>query len=250
MRGGNGMIEHKVTINGIDVAAQYSEREVDEIFLPLLRELDRLQKEKGRRVLAMLAAPPGAGKTTLLSFLQKLSRETEGIRPIQTIGMDGFHRRQEYLQTHTVLRGGQRIFMVEIKGAPITFDLERLTTQIRKVAAGEHCGWPTYDRLLHNPVENAICVDGDIVLLEGNYLLLDEDGWRELSTYADYTISIRADEDLLRKRLIGRRIKTGVPEEAAVRFVDFSDMPNIRLCLEKTKPADLELMIGDGYKRV
>ncbi len=56
------MIEHKVTINGIDVAVQYSEREVDEIFLPLLRELDRLQKEKGRRILAMLAAPPGAGK--------------------------------------------------------------------------------------------------------------------------------------------------------------------------------------------
>lgn len=239
------MIEHKVTINGIEVAAEYSEWEVDEIFLPLLRELDRLQKEKGRRILAMLAAPPGAGKTTLLSFLQKLSRETEGIRPIQTIGMDGFHRRQEYLQTHSVLRDGKRISMVEIKGAPVTFDLERLTAQIRKVAAEEHCGWPTYDRLLHNPVENAIRVDGDIVLLEGNYLLLDEDGWRDLSSYADYTISIRADEGLLRKRLIDRRIKTGVPEEAAVRFVDFSDMPNVRLCLEKTKPADLELVIGN-----
>ena len=60
--------------------------------------------------------------------------------------------------------------------------------------------------------------------------------------------TIRADEELLRKRLIDRRIKTGVPEEAAVRFVDFSDMPNVRLCLEKTKPADLELVIGDGYK--
>ena len=243
------MIEHKVTINGIEVAAEYSEREVDEIFLPLLRELNRLQQEKGRRVLAMLSAPPGAGKTTLLSFLQKLSRETEGIRPIQTIGMDGFHRRQEYLQTHSVLRDEKRISMVEIKGAPVTFDLERLTAQIQKVAAGENCGWPTYDRLLHNPVENATRVDGDIVLLEGNYLLLDEDGWRELSPYADYTISIRADEELLRKRLIERRIKTGVPEEAAVRFVDFSDMPNVRLCLEKTKPADLELVIGDGYKR-
>lgn len=245
------MIEYKVTINGIDVAARYTVREVDEIFLPLLRELDRLQKEKGHRILAMLAAPPGAGKTTLLSFLQKLSRETEGIRPIQTIGMDGFHRRQEYLQTHSVLREGKRVSMVDIKGAPVTFDLERLTAQIRKVAAGEKCGWPTYNRLLHNPVENAILVDGEVVLLEGNYLLLDEDGWRELSTYADYTISIQADEDLLRKRLIERRTKTGVPEEAAVRFVDFSDMPNVRLCLEKTKPADLELMIGeDGYQRV
>lgn len=65
----------------------------------------------------------------------------------------------------------------------------------------------------------------------------------------EHKVTIRADEELLRKRLIDRRIKTGVPEEAAVRFVDFSDMPNVRFCLEKTKPADLELMIRDGYKR-
>lgn len=65
----------------------------------------------------------------------------------------------------------------------------------------------------------------------------------------EHKVTIRADEELLRKRLIDRRIKTGVPEEAAVRFVDFSDMPNVRLCLEKTKPADLELVIRDGYKR-
>lgn len=49
----------------------------------------------------------------------------------------------------------------------------------------------------------------------------------------EHKVTIRADEELLRKRLIDRRIKTGVPEEAAVGFVDFSDMPNVRLCLEK-----------------
>ena len=83
----------------------------------------------------------------------------------------------------------------------------------------------------------------------GNYpskeqlLLLDENGWRDLSNYADYTIFISADEALLRKRLIDRRMKTGVPEEAAIRFVDFSDMPNVRLCLQKSKKADCSLRI-------
>ena len=136
--------------------------------------------------------------------------------------------------------------MVDIKGAPVTFDLEKLTESIRKVAAGEVCGWPVYDRLLHNPAEDAIRVDGSIILLEGNYLLLDEDGWRNLSAYADYTISIRAEEEFLRERLIDRKKKTGVNEEAAVRFVDHSDMPNAKLCLEKTKPADLILTIDPG----
>ena len=95
------------------------------------------------------------------------------------------------------------------------------------------------------PVEGALQVDSDIVLLEGNYLLLDEDGWRNLSTYADYTISVIADESLLHTRLIDRRIMTGVAREPAVRFVDFSDMPNVRMCLEKTMRADLSLRIDD-----
>ena len=94
-------------------------------------------------------------------------------------------------------------------------------------------------------MEDAVTVDADIVLLEGNYLLLEEHGWRELRKYADYTVSVRADESLLRSRLISRRIKTGVDEEAATRFVDFSDMPNVRLCLEKTAPADLQLALDE-----
>jgi pantothenate kinase len=240
------MIEYPVTINGVKVHAQYARRTVDEIFLPLLRTLSALRHEKGRRILVMLAAPPGSGKSTLLSFLRHLSRGA-----VQVIGMDGFHRRQEYLVSHFTERDGRQIPMVDIKGAPVTFDLELLTAGIERIAAGETCGWPAYDRMLHNPVEDAVLVDGDIVLLEGNYLLLDQDGWRDLSGYADYTISIGADEALLRARLIDRRIKTGVEEAAATRFVDFSDMPNVRLCLKKTMPADCRLWIdgsGDYHK--
>ena len=235
------MITHRIMINGIEVNARYSQRAAEEIFLPLLRKLTALWQEKGRRILAMLAAPPGAGKTTLLSFLEKLSREQPDTTPVQVIGMDGFHRRQEYLLSHTTERDGRQIPMVEIKGAPVTFDLEGLTRAVRKAAAGENMGWPVYDRILHNPVEDAVHVDGDIVLLEGNYLLLDEDGWRELPALADYTVSVSAEEAMLRERLIDRRIKTGVDREKAVRFVDFSDMPNVRLCLEKSLPADLQL---------
>ena len=62
---------------------------------------------------------------------------------------------------------------------------------------------------------------------------------------ADYTVSLTADETLLRARLIDRRMKTGVEKEPAIRFVDFSDMPNVRLCLHKTKQADLSLRIDE-----
>ena len=237
------MIDYQVSINGIDVKARYSEQTVQAIFLPLLRKITAMQKEKGGRLLAMLAAPPGAGKSTLLSFLEKLSCEDETLCDIQTIGMDGFHRKQEYLKNHFIQRDGKQISMVEVKGAPITFDLEKLTERVKEVASGAVCGWPVYDRLLHTPVDHAVTVRKNAVLLEGNYLLLNEEGWKNLSSFADITISIMADEALLRSRLIDRRMKTGVEREAATRFVDFSDMPNVQLCLNKTLPADVQLFI-------
>ena len=237
------MIEYHVRINGIQVNASFREQTVEKIFLPLLQRLTALQKNRGKRILVMLAAPPGAGKSTLAGFLEQLAREQKEPDSFQSIGMDGFHRRQEYLVSHCTERNGRQIPMVEIKGAPVTFDLERLTDSVRRVASGATCGWPVYDRMLHNPVEDALTVSGKIILLEGNYLLLNEPGWSELRNYADYTVSVRAEEAFLRERLTDRKIKTGKDPEEAARFVDFSDMPNVRLCLEKTAEADLQLQL-------
>ncbi len=229
----------------------YSDDNIRDIFIPLLKTLTGLHGKKGRRIFAMLAAPPGAGKSTLLSFLETLSREYDDIDDILTIGMDGFHRRQEYLLSHTTFREGKEIPMVDIKGAPETFDLEKMKERIKLVISGAECGWPVYDRHLHNPVEDAILIDGDVIIMEGNYLLLEEDGWRDLREMADYTISVRADEDMLKERLISRRIASGHPAESAESFVEYSDMYNARLCLNHSGHADLELILNkDGsYSR-
>lgn len=236
-------MEYCTNINGMTVYAHYSQENIDGIFLPLLRKLTAMQKEKQGRLLVMLAAPPAAGKSTLLSFLQELSRTAADITPITAIGMDGFHRYQDYLLTHTLLRDGQEIRMVDVKGTPETFDLEKLTEAVRRVAEGEVCGWPDYDRMLHNPVENARQVAGDLVILEGNYLLLDREGWRELRHYADYTIRINAEEEDLRSRLVQRKAASGAAMEEAVKFVEFSDLYNARLCLAHGLPADLTLKL-------
>ncbi|KAG4085583.1 phosphoribulokinase/uridine kinase [Neocallimastix lanati (nom. inval.)] len=244
------MIDYKININGLDVDAHYSEANVKEIFIPLLERLTLLQKEKGKRILVILAAPPGAGKSTLCSYLEKLSKETKGVKEIQSIGMDGFHRRQEYLTTHTTIRDGEEILMVKIKGAPETFDLPLLIERIQKVKSGENCGWPIYDRTLHNPVDNVITITSDIILLEGNYLLLKEEGWNDIEKYADYTIVVKADEDLLRNRLIDRKAASGNSIEVATSFVDYSDMVNVRTCLQKSKSANLtlEVLEDSSYK--
>lgn len=240
-------MDYHVNINGIDVDAHYSEATVDGVFKPLLEKFSKMRSAKGSRLLVMLAAPPGAGKSTMVSFLQYLAKDIIPEFKVQAIGMDGFHRRQEYLLEHTTVVDGTEVRMVDVKGSPITFDLEKLRSSIEGVMSSKIDTWPTYDRHLHNPVENAISIDADILLLEGNYLLLDEPGWDSLSELADYTISISADADMLRERLIDRKEKSGNTREVAEKFVDFSDMRNVRLCLEKTKKADLELVLrADG----
>ncbi len=245
-------MDYSVNINGIDVDAFYSQENIRDIITPLLNKLADMRRKKGRRILVMLAAPPGAGKSTLVSFLEHYSKELYQDMTLQAIGMDGFHRRQEYLMTHKTEVDGKEIPMVQIKGAPITFDLEGLSLKIRQVINGEDCYWPTYDRHLHNPIEDVIHISGDIVVLEGNYLLLDQDGWRDLSALADYTIFIRADESMLRQRLLDRKIASGNTRDKAEEFVDFSDMRNVKLCLNESKKAKLELLIRrDGtYEKI
>ena len=112
--------------SGQAVQAEFSDGNVNDIFLPLLRRLTALRREKGRRAVALLAAPPGAGKSTLAALLEALSRQTPGLEAVTALGMDGFHIRQAYLVSHTTLRGGETVPMSRVKGAPETFDLEAL----------------------------------------------------------------------------------------------------------------------------
>lgn len=233
-------------INGIAYNVNYSNTMVNNTLIPLLRHLSQLHTQKQKRILVMLAAPPGTGKSTLVSFLEYLAKTVIPDKRVQSIGMDGFHHRQDYLLTHTIEMNGEQIPMVRIKGAPITFNLEALQAKIEEVTENHICNWPHYDRQRHDPVDDAITIDADIILLEGNYLLLNMDGWRDLSRFADYTIALTADAEMLRERLILRKMKTGMTREDAERFVEYSDMPNVRLCLEKTMKADLEITINES----
>lgn len=231
-------------VNGHLCRAQFADSAIADICLPLLRKLTVIQKKKDRRILAFLAAPPGAGKTTLSLLLQELSEKEEDITPLQAVGMDGFHYRQEYLQTHFTGQNGTSVSLAAIKGAPATFDLPSFTRYIQTLAEGETCRWPEYSRRIHDPIENAVAISRDIVLIEGNYLLLDYPGWRELKQYADYTVFMEAEEEDVRARLIERKQAGGVSREKAAAHVEQSDLPNARLCMEHRLPADFTLKIS------
>ncbi len=239
-------MKRNMEINGLAVRAEYSDKTVEEVFLPLLAGLGRRQRELGRRLIVFLAAPPAAGKSTLVRFLTELSAETPGLMPLTAAGMDGFHHKQEYLRSHKVLRDGREIPMTLVKGAPVSFDLAAFRERLSRVRTERECPWPEYNRKLHDPVDDAVFIEGDIVIIEGNYLLLDAEGWRELKRYADYTIRILADERDVRDRLVWRRAGNGVPQEEAEYMVDSNDLPNVRLCMERSMEGDLTLELTEN----
>ena len=232
-------------VNGFDIKASYFERSIDEIFIPVLREWTEMNKEKDERFIIFLVAPPAVGKTTLSLFLEYLSKSVEGIDEVQAIGLDGFHFHSDYIRSHSVNIKGNEIPMSEVKGCLETFDLEKLKTKLKELEM-KNIMWPIYDRNIHDVVENSIFVNKKIVLIEGNWLLTDEEKWRDLKDFCNYSIFIYADEDLLKQRLIERKMKGGLTYEEALRFYQKSDSVNVRRVLNNHLKADLELVMKEN----
>lgn len=231
-----------MTINGLPVKAEYSKQDIETIFQPLLADLRTLQKEKGGRIVAFLAAPPGLGKSTLAAFLEYLSLQDDNPVKVQAAGMDGFHRYASYLKSHTMLRDGEEILMDAVKGAPETFDAERLGLYLEKLLSEKELLWPTYDRTLHDVVDEGPLLKEDIIFLEGNYLLLSDARWQVLRKYAAYKIYASADIELLKPRLVERKVMSGYSSEAAEAFYAYSDGRNAELILNDV-PEDADLLL-------
>ena len=237
---------YDMTVNGLPQEIRYNEATVEELFLPLLRRLTAMQATQGRRMLVFLAAPPATGKSTLLQFLEELTCTHEELTQVQELGMDGFHYPNDYLAAHTILRDGTEIPLKNIKGAPETFDVELLAEKLCAAKAGS-TAFPVYDRRIHDPRPDALTVDAPILLIEGNWLLLDETPWRTLHSLADYRLRIDVVPALLRDRLIARKMQGGLSEAEARAFYERSDAANVlRFAAHRGAADEVWQMEADG----
>jgi pantothenate kinase len=78
-----------------------------------------------------------------------------------------------------------------------------------------------------------------LVLVEGNYLLLDRDGWNALTF--DTTMMLDVPRETLRQRLMKRWAEHGKSSEEIGQQVDSSDMLNVDLIQTSSRPADYGL---------
>ena len=237
-------------VNGLTTPIQYNEETVQGLFVPFLRRMTRLQESLGRRVIVFMAALPGVGKSTLATMFELLSRDEEGIAPVQAIGLDGFHHHADYLQSHYFQREGERLPLAAIKGSPETFDLAHLRDKLAALQK-QDIKWPVYDRSIHDVIEEAEQVDKPLIIFEGNWLLLREQGWQDLRPFADYTLFITASPADLRERLIARKVLGGKTRAEAEAFYESSDKLNAERVLGESAPADETWqMLRDGDYRL
>jgi pantothenate kinase len=193
-----------------------------------------LDKAKtGDRVIVAIAGPPGAGKST---FAEALTTHLKGrgARAV-TVPMDGFHYDNAILDAE-----GTRAR----KGAPFTFDAAGFLSLLQRLRAGEdRVAIPAFDRERDIAINCAWLVGADdrILVVEGNYLLLNEEPWSRMRPLFDLTVFLNPGIDTLRKRLVDRWLKHDHTPEQAERRAAENDIPNAEYVVANSTGADLVL---------
>ena len=198
--------------------------------------LARLAEADGRLIVA-IAGPPGAGKSTISDYLlHAINRGGE--TPAIIVPMDGFHLDDAILDKRGLLSR---------KGSPPTFDCAGFAVLLQRLkqADGE-VFIPVFDRSLElsRAAASVVGPEHRVLLVEGNYLLLDEEPWARLAPFFDMTLYLDVPFDELERRLVERWLGFGFDAETARKRALSNDIPNAELVAAQSRKADFIVMSG------
>ncbi|KAG6031576.1 hypothetical protein E4U41_007528 [Claviceps citrina] len=196
----------------------------------------------GQRLLIGIAGIPGSGKTTLSRILtqslnhrasqrqrqqqpqtqphdhrRRDNHDSPAPEPATYIPMDGFHLTRAALSAMPNPAEAHAR-----RGAAFTFDAPKLLALMHKLRAPimppEHGSSssiilaPSFDHAAKDPREDDIAVlpTHRVVFLEGNYLALDADVWRDGAALLDELWFVDVDFEVARARLRERHVRAGI----------------------------------------
>jgi len=199
-------------------------------------EPDRRKAVAGgpKRVVVVMAGVPGSGKTTTANAVVERICEM-GVKA-QWLPMDGFHYSREQLDRfpdpHTA---HQR------RGSHWTFDAKRFVSTVRSVRRGQIVRAPSFDHREGDPVEQAINIDPDtdVVIVEGNYVLMPIPPWDKVGDLADETWFTDVDLGVAMARVHARQVRHGASDDEAGLRIDANDRLNGRQVLPTRDLADV-----------
>lgn len=240
----------------------------------LVQRIHILQAEQslGQRLIVAIAGAPGSGKSTLAEQVCSLLNEPDrlnapmpadkstpravaGMQPgdqaqIQSnanespgtvratqavvVPMDGFH-----LDNTLLHERGQ----MAVKGAPQTFDIEGFVALMQRLSRVDDRDVyiPVFDRSADLSRNAAQCVSAShsVIIVEGNYLLLQRPGWESLASLFHLRVMLDVPIEVLEERLVQRWLDHGLDADAARERALSNDIPNARTVSEESTGAHL-----------
>jgi pantothenate kinase len=181
-------------------------------------KLSLYPKAKPRRAVIAFAGPPGSGKSTIAEEVVRLLNEGAGNKQIAAVvPMDGFH-----LTRATLDAMPNREEAIARRGAAWTFDAQgvvELVTTLRdsREDLSKVHEVPGFDHALKDPIQRAIKITPNIriLILEGNWLLMDAQPWSTISKLVDDTWFVDVDPKLALTRVAKRHLASGIEKDWA-----------------------------------
>ncbi|KAI8574477.1 hypothetical protein RHMOL_Rhmol01G0357100 [Rhododendron molle] len=209
-----------------------------------------------------LAGPPGAGKSTIANeIVQRVNKlwpekscsfdsQVDPPEVAAVLPMDGFHLYRHQLDAMEVVIPPFMTLLMSVcygitclfgEPAPWTFDPELLLKCLTTLRVQGSVYAPSFDHGVGDPVQDDIFVNlqHKVVIVEGNYLLLDKGVWKDISSFFDEKWFIEVDIETAMQRVLKRHILTGKPPDVAKWRIEHNDRPNAELIMKSKKNADL-----------
>jgi pantothenate kinase len=165
------------------------------------------------------------------------------------------------------------------RGAPFTFDAEAFVEAVkslqscfvtRKEDPRLALRFPSFDHAIQDPVQDDIYVQSSarVVIVEGNYLLLDERPWNEAVTLFDekyelelggygrlltpYRWFVDVPPSIAKSRLVVRHLRAGIEKdvEAAAQRVEDNDLQNGIMIRSRLIPPDVTITNSGETSRI
>jgi pantothenate kinase len=202
----------------------------------IVARLDEGGADRAYPFMVGVTGAPAAGKSTLAASVADALCARSGAGTAIAIGMDGFHLSNTELA---------RLGLESRKGAPETFDAHGFVALLRRLRAAEDpiVYAPAYSRTVHESVGGVVPIPSGtaVLVIEGNYLLLDRSPWDRVRELLDLVLYLDVPAAVRVPSLMRRQRARGLDRDAAHDWVHRSDEANADLIASTRCRADVIL---------